>query len=233
MPSASPIILILGAGSNIGKGVAQAFTSKGYKVALASRSQKEADSTPEQLHIRSDFANTDDVFYAFTRTKKELGVPSVVVYNAGAFTAPPSADDPLNITLAGFNTDMNINVTSAFIAAQQAAFGFADLPADAAKSFFYTGNILNISIIPKLMDAGMGKAAAAHMINASAAAYKDKGYKFYYVDERKADGSARFQVSGEAHGAHMLELAHEKSQGPWLQSFVKGTGYKDFGPYKL
>jgi hypothetical protein len=73
---------------------------------------------------------------------------------------------------------MNINVTSAFVAAQQAVLGFADLPADSANTFFYTGNILNISYIPKLMDAGMGKAAAAHMILGAATAYKDKGYKY-------------------------------------------------------
>lgn len=81
MPGTSPVILILGAGPNIGQGIARAFAAKGYKVALASRSLQEADSTPEQLHIKSDFTNTDDVVHAFVRTKKEMGVPSVVVYN--------------------------------------------------------------------------------------------------------------------------------------------------------
>jgi NAD(P)-dependent dehydrogenase (short-subunit alcohol dehydrogenase family) len=81
MSGTSPVILILGAGPNIGQGVARLFAAKGYKVALASRSQQEADSTPEQLNIKSDFANPDDVVQAFTRTRKELGIPSVVVYN--------------------------------------------------------------------------------------------------------------------------------------------------------
>jgi NAD(P)-dependent dehydrogenase (short-subunit alcohol dehydrogenase family) len=86
---ASPVILILGAGKNIGQGVARAFASKGYKVALASRSLKEAESTSEQLNITSDFSNTDDIVHAFTRTKKELGVPSVVVYNGKPRSRPP------------------------------------------------------------------------------------------------------------------------------------------------
>lgn len=81
MPGKSPVILILGAGPNIGQSVAQTFASKGYKVALAARSVKEADSTTNQLNIRSDFANSDDVVNAFTKVKKALGVPSVVVYN--------------------------------------------------------------------------------------------------------------------------------------------------------
>lgn len=81
MPSTSPVILILGAGPNIGQAVARIFASKGYKVALVARSIKEADSTEGQLNIASDFANTDDVVNVFTRVKKELGIPTVVVYN--------------------------------------------------------------------------------------------------------------------------------------------------------
>jgi len=81
MPSTSPVILILGAGPNIGHAVARTFASKGYKVALAARSLSEADSTDNQLNIRSDFANPDDVINAFTRVKNVLGIPSVVVYN--------------------------------------------------------------------------------------------------------------------------------------------------------
>jgi hypothetical protein len=151
---------------------------------------------------------------------------------AASFTPSPP-NDPFAIPLAAFNRDMTINTTSAFVAAQQAALGFADLPADAAKSFFYTGNILNVAVLPSFMDAGAGKSAAAHMMNAAAAAYKDRGYKFYYVDERKADGGPIFKVSGEAHASLLWELAEAKTQGPWLQSFVKGAGYKDFGPYRL
>ena len=81
MPGTSPVILILGAGPNIGQAVARTFASKGYKVALAARSLREADSTDNQLNITSDFANPDDVVNAFTRVKKVLGIPSVVVYN--------------------------------------------------------------------------------------------------------------------------------------------------------
>ena len=81
MPSTSPIVLILGAGPKVGLPAAKAFASKGYKVAVAARSLKEADSTDDQLNIKSDFANPDDVINAFTKVKKELGIPSVVVYN--------------------------------------------------------------------------------------------------------------------------------------------------------
>ncbi|KAK1570063.1 uncharacterized protein LY79DRAFT_570613 [Colletotrichum navitas] len=232
MLGSPPVALILGAGPKVGLPAASAFRSKGYKVAIAARSLEEADSTNEQLNIRSDFSNPDDVINTFTKVKGELGIPSVVVYNAGAATFSP-AGDPFSIPLEAFKRDMTINNTSVFVAAQQAVLCFAELPADTQKTFFFTGNILNVVPLPQFLESGAGKSASAHMMMAAASEYKEKGFRFYYVDERKADGSAAFRIDGEAHSKLFLELAEGKTQGPWLQTFVKGTGYKDFGPYQL
>jgi len=79
--SPSPVVLILGAGANIGQSTAKVFASQGYKVALASRSTKESESTSEQLHIPTDLSNTNAVVNAFARVKSVFGAPSVVVYN--------------------------------------------------------------------------------------------------------------------------------------------------------
>lgn len=81
MPRTSPVILILGAGPNIGQHVARAFAAKGYKVALAARRLKEADSTTDQVNIPSDFSDPNAVVDAFAKVKEVLDVPSVVVYN--------------------------------------------------------------------------------------------------------------------------------------------------------
>lgn len=83
----SPVILILGAGPNIGHHVAKTFAASGYKVAVAARSVKEAESTDSQLNIPSDFTKSDDVVNAFSKVKKVFGIPSVVVYNG----KPPSS----------------------------------------------------------------------------------------------------------------------------------------------
>ena len=97
-----------------------------------------------------------------------------------------------------------------------------------------------------LLDLGAGKSATAHIIQSASQAYADRGFKygiyptiglvmklmrcrFYYADERKADGSAAFRdISGEAHAEHYVQLAESKSQGPWQQTFVKGIGYRHF-----
>jgi hypothetical protein len=92
----------------------------------------------------------------------------------------------------------------------------------------------------------VGKLATARIIQSAAAAYKDQGFKyrhpiqislvkkltncrFYYGDERNADGSPAYsKIDGEAHGKFYLQLAEGKSQGPWQQTFVKDVGYKQF-----
>lgn len=81
MASPSPVILILGAGANIGQAVARNFASRDFKVALVARSLSEADSTDDQLNIKSDLSNSDDVVGAFEKVQKVFGIPSVVVYN--------------------------------------------------------------------------------------------------------------------------------------------------------
>lgn len=87
------------------------------------------------------------------------------------------ANDPFAVTLADLSRDTTINVHNAFVAAQQAVSGFSQLPTSAAKTFIYTGNILNVGIIPKFLTQGIGKSGAAHMIWAASDAYKDRGYK--------------------------------------------------------
>lgn len=228
MSKTSPVILILGAGPNVGQSVARAFASKGYKIALASRKLKDGDNIPDQVHIPSDFSEPNSIANVFSKVKALLGVPSVVIYNASAATKN-DAKNPLSLPLADFTRDFNINTTSALVAAQQAVLAFEQLPNSAARTFIYTGNILNTTIMAPLMDLGVGKSATAHIIQSAAAAYKDRGFKFYYADERKADGSAAFMdIDGEAHGKQYLELAEGESQGPWHQTFVKGVGYKHF-----
>ncbi|KAF1934492.1 hypothetical protein EJ02DRAFT_449069 [Clathrospora elynae] len=80
-----------------------------------------------------------------------------------------------------------------------------------------------------LMSLGAGKSATAHIIQAATVAYAEKGYKFYYADERKADGAPIYaELSGEAHAQHFVELIEGQEQGLWNQTFVAGKRYKRF-----
>jgi hypothetical protein len=53
--------------------------------------------------------------------------------------------------------------------------------------------------------------------------------RFYYADQRKADGDPiGTAISGLAHANFYYELAQRKEQGPWDATFVEGKGYVDF-----
>jgi hypothetical protein len=94
--------------------------------------------------------------------------------SAGSLTP---ADDPFAVTLEDFSRVTTVNIHSAFVAAQQAVAGFAQLSDSSARTFFYTGNALNEMILPRFMVQGVGKSGAAHMVSAAAAAYAARGYK--------------------------------------------------------
>jgi hypothetical protein len=85
--------------------------------------------------------------------------------------------DPAKLSIDTFATSLSINVTSVYAALQAAVAAFAKLDADASKTFIYTGNGLNDTVMPAGLDLGVGKSASAHLIAALASAYKGKGYK--------------------------------------------------------
>jgi hypothetical protein len=54
------------------------------------------------------------------------------------------------------------------------------------------------------------------------------GHRFYYGDERKADGShGGMGISGENHAKFYLDLAESEQQVAWKATFVDGK-YVDF-----
>lgn len=78
---ASPVVLILGAGSNIGASVARAFALKGYKVAVTSRQPPQDHDNDDYLRVQGDLSDPNSVQHTFATVRSVLGHPSVVVYN--------------------------------------------------------------------------------------------------------------------------------------------------------
>ncbi|KAJ5248773.1 hypothetical protein N7468_000224 [Penicillium chermesinum] len=226
--SQSPVIFILGAGPNIGQSVANEFASKGYRVALAARKLKEEDSTAQELHLPIDLSKPSAIAAAFAKVKEQLGAPSVVVYNASA-AGRDDPQNPLSLSLEDFSRDLSINTISVYAAAQEAVACFETLPSSASKTFIYTGNILNTRTIKPMMSLGTGKSATAHFLEYAASSYAERRMKFYYADERRADGSpAYFDIDGDSHAKFYFQLSQSKSQGQWHQTFVKEQGYHRF-----
>jgi NAD(P)-dependent dehydrogenase (short-subunit alcohol dehydrogenase family) len=191
--SGSKVLLVLGAGGNIGASVASLFAENGYKVAIAARRLKDGVNDAGQLQVQMDLSKPETVDATFDKVTAKLGPPNVIVYNGkttfiptpcsrtdractAAGVHPVPAEDPLSLTVDDLNQDMIVNTGSALAAAKKAVAGFDQLPSSTSKAFIYTGNFLNKEVMPFLMSAGMGKSATAHLLATAASVYGPKGY---------------------------------------------------------
>jgi NAD(P)-dependent dehydrogenase (short-subunit alcohol dehydrogenase family) len=174
----APIALILGAGPRIGASVTKTFISNGYKVVLVSRNG--AQTSDGVLSLKADFAKPESIPAIFDAVKAEFhAAPSVVVYNAGSFTMPPVKESVLSVPAESIKSDFDVNTLSPYVAAQQAVLGWETLPTEIPKTFIYTGNITNVSIVPMpmMLTIGMGKSASAFWIGLADAMYSTQGYR--------------------------------------------------------
>ncbi|CAH0045680.1 unnamed protein product [Clonostachys solani] len=229
--AANSVVLILGAGPRVGTSVATAFARDSYKVAIASRSST-GGKTPEGfLSLKADLAEPESIPGLFDAVKKEFNTaPNVVVYNGAALTPPPKEDSLLSVPSEALASDLSTNTISPYVAAQQAIKGWQTLPKEVKKTFIYTGNKSNVSLmpIPITMTLGVGKSASAYWIGLADTMYSAQGYRFFYADQRNEDGSpAGFGLDGPAHGDFYTRLAKDGNV-PWHATFVKGQGYVAF-----
>lgn len=184
--AANKVALILGAGPRIGISVAKKFATKGYKVAIVSRSGNAGSAnaavpTEGLLSLKADFTQPDTIPALFDAVKKEFEAPpSVIVYNAGARTAPPIENDLFSNPAENLESDFNVNVLSPYVAAQQAVRGWETLPKELQKTFIYTGNVMNTVILPvaAAVNLGMGKAASSYWIGLADTVYRNHGYRY-------------------------------------------------------
>jgi len=228
----NPVVLILGAGPRIGASVAEKFASNGYKVAVASRSGNGTKTAKGYLSLKADFTKLDSIPALFDAVKTEFHTsPSVIVYNAGALTNPPDKDSMFSLSAESVAADLIVNTISPYVAAQQAVIGWETLPKDTKKTFIYTGNITNVSIVPMpmMLNIGIGKSASAYWIGLADATYSARGFRFFYADERHGDGKIKgMALDGAAHGEFYAQLANHEGNVPWQATFVKDKGYVQF-----
>ncbi|KAK9371654.1 uncharacterized protein V1513DRAFT_406918 [Lipomyces chichibuensis] len=223
---AAKIAFILGAGPNVGQHVAKKFAANGYRVAVLTRSG--VTTSDDYLGVKADFTDPLIVASAFKQVRDTWGDPSIVVYNASALHVAP-ADDAFSVPLTAFQEDLNVNVSSLYAAMQETIKGWKNLESS-SKTFIFTGNLLNVAgARPALLTLGVGKAAAAHLIDGAVKSYSSQGYKFYYTDERNPDGSpVGTSPDAKAHSEVYFQLAEDPRQRPWDYTFVKLKGFTKF-----
>lgn len=108
------IALVTGASRGIGLAVADALRAWGMHVVRLARSLSDA-SAERRTDITCDLTNPDDVERALTRVERDLGVPDVLVNNAGIFFIKSLAET----TRAEFTTALATNLTAPFLIARR------------------------------------------------------------------------------------------------------------------
>lgn len=107
------VALVTGASRGIGLAVADALAAAGMHVVRLSRSLKDA-SAANRMDIQADVAQPAAVERAMARVVGELGVPDVVVNNAGIFIVKPLAET----TPQDFTATLATNLTAPFLVAR-------------------------------------------------------------------------------------------------------------------
>ena len=123
-PHPSPVALVTGAGSGIGRAVTHRLVGAGYCVVLAGRRRETLDATLSGLQdsrgsfvVATDVAQPESVDALFEQVADRAGRLDVLVNNAGSFgDAAPIEDYPPETWIRTVET----NLTGAFLCAQGA-----------------------------------------------------------------------------------------------------------------
>jgi NAD(P)-dependent dehydrogenase (short-subunit alcohol dehydrogenase family) len=78
---AHQVVLVLGAGKNVGSAAVSKFKSKGYKVAAVSRNPIAEVRQDADLVLSADFSDPNCFAGIFEQVEGALGLPNVVIYN--------------------------------------------------------------------------------------------------------------------------------------------------------
>lgn len=79
--SSPKVLLIFGAGPNVGIATVKKYSSAGYKVAAVSRHPSEELKKAADLTVPVDLKDPTQIEPLFEKVTRELGPPHVVIYN--------------------------------------------------------------------------------------------------------------------------------------------------------
>ena len=175
-----PLVLITGASQGIGAAIAQAFAEEmpGTRLALVARTEKKLEDVAERCRQRGaeaevfpcDVAYDDAVAHMAGKVKETMGVPDVLVNNAGSF-APGGV---LEMSPVDFRRQVDVNLTSAFLVTH--AF-LKEMVERASGDVFFTASVASIVGYPRSVAYGAAKHGLLGMARALRAETQEMGIR--------------------------------------------------------
>jgi NAD(P)-dependent dehydrogenase (short-subunit alcohol dehydrogenase family) len=163
---AGRVALVTGASSGLGKRFAQVLAAEGAKVVVAARRKERLDELVGEIGanacaVQCDVTDEAQVVAMFDAAEQKFGLVDTVVNNAGM----THANNAVTQDIADFRRIMDLNVTSVWCVAREAARRLIKAgPETSAR-----GRIVNIAsmagriVIPNVTAYNTSKAACAHL----------------------------------------------------------------------
>ncbi len=125
MGSANKVAIVTGAGTGVGKAVAQALLQEGYSVVLAGRRKEPLDATARAvtasgsrtLVVPTDVTDPSSIKNLFAKTKEVFARLDLLFNNAGIGAPPVPLED---LTYDQWKAVVETNLTGAFLCTQEA-----------------------------------------------------------------------------------------------------------------
>jgi NAD(P)-dependent dehydrogenase (short-subunit alcohol dehydrogenase family) len=163
---AGRVALVTGASSGLGKRFAQVLVAEGAKVVVAARRKDRLDELVKELGanalaVQCDVTDEAQVIAMYDAAEAKFGLVDTVINNAGM----THANNAVTQDIADFRKIMDLNVTSVWCVAREAARRL--IKAGPEKS--HHGRIVNIAsmagriVIPNVTAYNTSKAACAHL----------------------------------------------------------------------
>jgi NAD(P)-dependent dehydrogenase (short-subunit alcohol dehydrogenase family) len=184
------IALIVGAGEGLSASLARLFSREGIRVALAARHIEKLGALCAETGARAfacDATEPDEVERLFGLVEREIGMPDLVVYNAGARARGAFVDlVPAEVAQA-----IAVSAYGGFLVAQQAAMRM--LP-NTHGAILFTGASASVKGYPQSAPFAMGKFALRGLAQSMARELSPHGI---HVAHFVIDGGIRSTVRTE------------------------------------
>ncbi|HEY5209941.1 MAG TPA: SDR family NAD(P)-dependent oxidoreductase [Stellaceae bacterium] len=229
------IALIVGAGSGLSAAIARLLAREGMKVGLAARNADKLQPLAEEIGGMAwpcDATNPDHVAGLFSALDRELGVPDLVVFNAGYRTRGPLVD----LDIEEVRKTLIATAFGGFLVGQAAAR--AMLRRGHGGTIIFTGASASVKGYPKSAPFAMGKFALRGLAESMARELQPQNIHVGHVvidggilasdraaaaAQRGPDSMLRPEAIADSflhlHRQHRSAWSWEIAVRPWVESF--------------